>query len=444
MARSTVFRFKGRDNDPRKVGKELGVHAVLVGMVNQVNNSLILDIEMIDVRSGAYLWGAKYKRSVKDLLTLHEDLAKEISENLRIKLNRVEERQITKLYTDEPQAYHLYMKGRYFWNKRSVLGVKQAIKYFRRAIRYDTGYSLAFAGLADSYIILSSYGLSPPRETMPKAKTAALKALDIDNELAEAHVSLGNIKSSFELDWSDAMGEFQRAIKLNSCYAQAYQYYANFLVKVGQIDRAIVEINKAYEIDPLSLSVNLAMGKIYYFARRYDDAVKKGRELLEFEPRFGPANGLIGLTYLEMNRYQDAIREFKAMMEFSAGEYKVTRDSGDGADEKPRLPDSDPEAVALLGYAYALAGQRTNALQVLGELQKLLRKRYVQPHTIALIYIGLGDTDKAFEWLERAFSDKSSTLTYIKVAPFFDSLRVVPQFEEMVRRMGLQAGKAAP
>lgn len=438
MARSTVYRFEGRKLDPQEVGKELGVRAVIVGKVNQVSHSLILNIEMIDVKDGASLWGGSYKLPITDLIALQEDLARVVSENLRIRLSKVEQSQITKRYTDVPQAHNLYMKGRYFWNKRSVFGVKKAIKYFRSAIRCDPLYALAFAGIADAFIVLSSYGLRPPKETMRKAKAAAMKALELDDQLAEPHVSMGNIKSSFELDWAGAETEFRLAIGLKPYYAPARQYYSNFLSKVCRLNEASVEISKAQEIDPLSLSVNLTMAKIDYFTRRYDEAVKKGREILEIEPQFGPANGLIGMAYLEMGRYQEAIREFKVMIEFSSGAYKIPHSNVDEGRRKSILPDSDPEAIALLGYAYALAGNQHKARQILDKLGELIRLMYVQPHNIALVYIGLGDHDKAFEWLDRAYEDRSSTLTFIKVGPFFDRLKTDPRYDRMVCSLGLQ------
>lgn len=437
MARSTVFRYKGQDVDPQKVGKELGVRAILVGNVSQQANSLLFDMELIDAKDGAYLWGAKYERQISDLVTLQEEITREITEKLRIKLNKIEENQIAKRYTDNPQAHHLYMKARYFLNKRSVSGVKKAIDYFRSTIRYDPKYALAFVGLADAYFIFWGYGLQPPRATIPKARSSALKALEIDKRLAEVHISLGNIKSNYELDWIGAESEYQLAIKLNPYNASAHQYYAYFLVKARRFDEAIVEAKKAHEIDPLSFAVNLLLVKIYYFSQQYDEAVKKGREILEMDPQFGPANGLIGMAYLELGRSQAAIREFKKGIGFSAGDYKVSRSKERNGDSIS-LPDSDPEAIAFLGYAYAVAGKRNKALQVLAELGSLNKRRYVQPHTLAMVYVGLRDKDKAFEWLERAVMDRTAAITYLNVWPFFDSLKSDLRFERLVRRIGLE------
>lgn len=437
MARSTVFRYKGREFVPQKVGEELGVRAILVGKVNQAANSLLFDMEMIDVKDGAYLWGARYKRRVSDLVTLQEELAREISEKLRVKLNKFEEHNIAKRYTDNPKAYQMYMKGRYFLNKRNVWWLKRAVRYFRSAIRLDPQYALAYAGLADTYRMVAGVGLRPARETIPKGKAVALKALELDNQLAEAHLTLANIKSSYEFDWQGAEREFKLALELNVYDAQALQYYSNFLAKTGQVDQAIAAIDKAYEIDPLSLSTNLAMGKLYHFARRYDDALKKGREILDLEPQYGPAHGLIGISYLEMERFQEAIREFKIMFDSLSNAPQVLWGKAGGDTEKRITQDWDPEALALMGYAYAVAGNRNKALKVLDELGALMNKRYVQPHNVAMVYIGLRDNDKAFEWLDRALADRCSPLTYIKVWSFFDGLRTDPRYEQLVRRIGL-------
>lgn len=435
MARATVFRYQERALDPQKAGKELRVSAVLRGRVSQLGNSLILDIEMIDVEDGSYLWGAKYRRGITDLVILQEDLAKEISDHLRIRLSKVEETRITKRFTNNPQAHHLYMKGRYFLNTRTVRGVQRAIEYFTKAIRYDPRYSLAHAGLADSYVVLSSYGLLPPRMTMPKAKAAALKALEIDDQLAEAHVSLGNIESTYELDWKSAERAFRRALEINPYYSLARQYYANFLSKVGRMEEAFSEITAAYDIDPLSLSVNLTMGKTYHYAGRFEEAIKKGHEILEIEPRFGPANGLIGLAQLAMGQYQDAVRELKTMIAFSSGDYRVGRATARG--RKSKLPDADPEALALLGYAYAQWGKRPKAIQILNQLVALKKKRYVQAHTIALVHLGLERHDETFEWLEKAVVEKTSTVTFLKVCRLFGALRGDDRYKQLVQRLGL-------
>lgn len=432
MARSTVFRYKGREIDARKIGKELGVRAVLVGTVRQSGSSLVFDVEMIDSEDGAHLWGAKYTRQISDLLVLQEDLAKEITENLRVRLNSTEEGKMAKRYTDDPRAYQLYLKGRYFWGTRTVAGVKKAIKCFREATTYDPKYSLAFAGIADAYFLFSNCGLRPPRETVRKARKAALKALEIDAELGEAHVSLGNIKSSFDLDWAGAEKEFKLAIELNPYYPPARHYYANFLAKVGRLNEALAEIEAARDLDPSCRGVNLTMGKIYYFLRRYDEAIKKAQDMLEFEPNFGLANGLKGITHIELGRHANAVRELKSMIGLSAGDYRTRGGAGS-------LSNSDPEAIALLGYAYARQGKHRKARQLVDDLVKLKEKSYLQPHNLALIYIGLGEKDKAFEWLEKALADNSSTLTFIKVSPLFDSLREDARYVRLVQQLGLES-----
>jgi DNA-binding winged helix-turn-helix (wHTH) protein/Flp pilus assembly protein TadD len=437
MARSTVFRYKGSDTAPQAIGKELDVRAVLVGRVYQAADSLVFDMEIIDAEDGAYIWGAKYKSQGRDLLPLPEEITRAVSESLRIKLTEGEENKVARRDTSSPEAHHLYLKGRYFWNKRSVAGLKQAVKCFSSAIRHDPHYALAYAGIADSYIILSSYGLQPPRATMPKARTAALKALAFDDQLAEAHVSLGNIKSAFEYDWSGAESEFKQALALNPDYTLARQCYAMFLAKIGRLDQALAEMTKAHEVDPLSPAINLALGKIYYFAGRHQEAVSKAREILELEPNFRLSHGLLGIAYAELGLYAEAIKEFRKIIEFTAGDYQIRSASGQSSVQKSEYPACDPEALAFLGYIYALWGKRKKALHLVNTLVELSKERYVQPHAPAFIFIGLGDHDQAFAWLEQAFAHKSNALTYIQSWPLFLRLKNDPRYEQLVRRMGL-------
>ncbi|HEX8175520.1 MAG TPA: winged helix-turn-helix domain-containing protein [Pyrinomonadaceae bacterium] len=438
MAYSTVSRYRGRGLVPWEVGKRLDVRLVLSGKVNQKDDSLTLNMEMIDVEDGAHLWGAKHRRQVSDLIALQEDLAREVSETLRSRLGQLEEDEISKRYTDSTEANQMYMKGRYFWNQRSVPGLKKAIRYFKGAIEQDPRYSLAYAGLADAYILLATSEIWPPAEAMPKAKAAALKALELDPRLAEAHVSLGNIKSSFEYDWQGAESEFKLAIELNPLYAQAHHYYANYLAKLGKLEQAIAEINRAYAIDPISLPLNLSMGKLYYFARHYKEVVKKGLEILEIEPRYGVANGLIGLAYLETERYQEAIREFEVMFDSLISDQADEQSKAGLPPENTFLRNADPEPISFMGYAYALSGKRGKALKLVDDLLAMAKQKYVQPHHLAVIYTGLGDRDNAFHWLIKAIADRCSAVTNLRVMPLFDSLRDDPRYEELLRSLRLQ------
>lgn len=432
MARSTVFRHKSQDRDLLKIGHDLNVETLLVGRVRLVTNQLEFDLEMIDAGTGEQLWSAKYSRRVDDLVTFQEELVREISEQLRLKLSTSERSQIATSHTSNSEAHLLYMKGRYFWNQRSFPGVKTAISYFEKAIGLDPHYALSFAGLADCYSFLAGAELELPKHAMPKAKAAALKAISLDRQLAEPHVTLGNILSSYELDWSGAEIKFEQAIKLNPYHAPAYHYYANLLVKLGYLDRALTEINKAYPLDPLAINTNLTMGKLYYFARHYEEAVRKGYEILEAHPQFGAANGLIGLAYLELGRTKEAIKEFRVMFQSLASESQRHREEGESTS-----PFSDPESLALMGYGYAMDRKRSKALEMLEKVEKLTEEKYVQPHHLAILHMGLGNINQVFDLLERAFEERVPGLTYLKVWPMFDRIRTDSRYYQLIQKLGL-------
>ena len=433
MSRSTVFRYNRRDVDPRTVGEELRVEIVLVGKVNQENNHLGFDLEMIDARSGWHLWGGKYRRRVSDLVTLPDEIVRQVVPNLQLALTATAEKQLSSTYPANSKAYELYLKGRYFLNKRALEWTKKAIRFFKRAIEQDPRYALAFVGLADSYLSIAGFELRPVRELVPKAKAAVLQALKIDGNLAAAHLTHARIMSSCEFDWDGAEREFRLAIQLDPFYGEAHQHYAIFLSKLGQHDEAVKEINKAFSLDPLSIGLYLAKAKVYYFARKPAMTVKICRELLEIEPGYGPAIGVIGFGYLEMGRVAEAIEQFKSMIE------RMPLDAPDTQAVGTRSLDrcSDPEAFGCLGYAYGVAGERSKALDVLGELLEVRKTRYIQPQNVAIVYIGLGEYDSAFEWLDKAFVDRCGPLTFIKVWPFLDRLRSDPRYKDLLARLGL-------
>lgn len=437
MSRSTVLRYKGRKVDPLAAGQELGVGAVLVGNLNQISGSILLNIEVVDVNDGSRLWGAVYKHQVSDLFALQEEVAREVSDSLRIKLSKVEERRIAKHYTDSAQAHHMYLKGRYFGNKRSVLGVKRSIDYFRKAIKHDPRYALAYAGLADAYIMIAGYGLAPPRKIIPKARAAALRALEIDDRLAEAYVSLGLIRSNFEWDWAGGESAFRHAIDLNPNNGATHHYYSMLLARRGHLDRALAEILTAFEMDPLSVPIHLAIARILYFSKQYDVAIEHCKEMLEIDSKFGIANGLIGMVYLEQKNYEGAIRELEKMLPLSGVDYPVSRKKGGTPRGAVPVRESDPEAIGVLGFAYGEAGEWKEAIKMLNRLKNLGKRRYVEPYTLALVYIGLKDKDKAFEELERSYANKNNILTYIKVWPLFLRLQNDSRYDDLVKRIGL-------
>jgi len=433
MSRSTVFRYNRPDVDPRTVGEELRVEIVLVGKVNQENNHLGFDLEMIDARTGWHLWGGKYRRQVADLVTLPDEIVRQVVPNLQLALTTKAEKQLSGAYPASSRAYELYLKGRYFLNKRALAWTRKAVRYFRWAIEQDPRYALAFVGLADCYLSIAGFESRPVRSVVPKAKAAVLQALEIDGNLAAAHLTHARIMSTCEFDWDGAEREFRLAIQLDPFHGEAYQHYAIFLSKLGQHDEAVKEINKAFSLDPLSIGLHLAKAKVYYFARQPAMTVKVCHELLEIEPGYGPAMGVIGFAYLEMGRFAEAIEQYKIMIDRMSLEDPDTQAGGTRSLDKC----SDPEVFGCLGYAYGVAGEQSKALEVLSELIEARKTRYIQPQNLAIVYIGLGKYDLAFEWLDKAFMDRCGPLTFIKVWPFFDRVRSDPRYKNLIERLGL-------
>ena len=415
MARSTVFRYKGKDTDPQKVGQDLRVRAVLTGRVLQRGDTLIVQTELVDAEKGSQLWGAQYNRPVADVLAVQEDISREISQNLRLRLTGEEKQRLTKHSTENAEAYQLYLKGRYYWNKRTPQGFKKAREQFEQAIEKDPGYALAYTGLADCYNVLDWYGLLAPKECYPKAQAAATKALALDDTLAEAHASLGFLKALYEWDWSGSEREFKRAIELNPNYSTAHLYYNNFFSGQGRLDEALVEHRRALESDPLSLVINAALGNTLYFRRQYDQAIEQFRRTLEMDPNFPLAHLGLGMAYEQKGMYAAAI----------AGLQKATE-----------LFEGEPIGLAALGHAYAVSGKKEEARKILEELDQLRKRRYVSAYYFAAIYAGLGEKDQAWAWLEKAYEERASWLNVrFKVDPRFDSLHSDPRYQDLLRRM---------
>jgi TolB-like protein/DNA-binding winged helix-turn-helix (wHTH) protein/Tfp pilus assembly protein PilF len=417
MARSTVFRYKGKEFDPQEVGQGLGVRAVLVGRVLQQRDSLIVRTELVDVANGWQLWGEQYNRKLADILGLQEDIAREISEKLRIKLTGEEKKRLAKRYTDDSEAYRLYLKGRYYWNKYTKEGLTKAIEYFDRAIELDPSYALAYTGLADSYYRLSNAYL-PPKETLPKARKSAMKALEIDDTLAEAHASLGLIKLYHDWDLSGAEREYKRAIDLDPRSPLGYHRYGSCVQLTGRFDESLASFKRALELDPLSLLVNSLFAISLYVSRQYDKSIEHYRKTLDMDPNYLQARFGIGLPYEQKGMYEEAIAAFQ--------QARVLSD------------DVGSEALASLGCAYAASGQIQEAENVLADLQKRSREGYVSPYIIARIYVGLGEKDIAFEWLERAYEERSEWLTWLQVDPRLDRIRSDARFQNLMQRVGFE------
>jgi serine/threonine protein kinase/Tfp pilus assembly protein PilF len=414
MARSTVFRYKGQTSDPQKIGNELNVRAVLTGRVVQRGDSLMIGTELVDVANGWRLWGEQYNRKLADIFAIQEEIAREISERLRLKLTGDEKKRLSKRPTRDPVAYQDYLRGRYYWNKRTAGGVKKGIEYFEKAIERDPSYPLAHAGLAYSYNILGFYAYSAPRDAFPKAKAAALKALKLDENLTEAQTSLNYVRLYYEWDWKGAESEFRRIIDRNPSYATARGFYGNALVAMGRFKEGVAEVEKAEELDPFSMIHRTGIGWCLYFARQYDQAIEQFRRALEMDPHFVVAHAWLGQTYLLKGLFAEAIAEEQRACELS-GESLMY--------------------VALLGHAYGASGNLPEARRILDQLKEQASRSYVSAYSIAEVCLGLGDQDQTFEWLERAYDERARAMSLIKIEPKLDPLRPDVRFQDLLRRM---------
>src|SRR5438874_4169195 len=415
MAWSTVSRYKGKEIDPREAGRELGVRAVLTGRVMQLGERLVIKTELVDATDGSHLSGESYSCKPSDILEVEAEISSAISEKLLLRLTTEERKRLTKRYTDNVEAYHAYLKGRHFWNKRTDEHVRQGIEYFNQAIDKDPSYALAYAGLADSYVILGSFGIEalPPKDAFPKAREAAMKALEIDSTLAEAHASLGFTLAIYYWNWPAAEKEFKRAIELNPDYAIAHHWYGFvYLVAMGRLDEAIAEVRRAHELDPLSLTISTNLGLLFYLARRYDQAMDQIQKTLEMDQNFVYTHWHLALVSEQKARYEEAIAECQKAVALSGGN-TLTR--------------------AVLGYAYAVSGKRNEALKVLDELSELSGRKYVSAYRVAAIYVGLGDTEQPFQWLNRAYEERDAWLIWLKSDPVFDRLRADERFTTLLR-----------
>ena len=419
MARSTVFRFKGRGFGPQEVGRALGARAVLTGRVLQLGDRLVIRAELVDTADGTQIWGEQYDGHVSDVLAVQEEIAKRISEKLQLRLTSEERGQLAGRHTEITEAYHAYLRGRYFWNKRTENGLKKGIEHFRQAIEIDPCYAQAYAGLADSYVVLGSFGVGAlaPAEAFPRAKEAAVRALEIDGTLAEARAALAYALANYNWDWAGAQREFLRAIELKPACTTAHHWYGLiYLTAMGCLDEAFAEVRRAHELEPLSLNINTDFGFLPYLMRQYDRAIDEYRKALELDQNFIYTHWKLGLAYEQKEMYEEAIKEF----------YKAIALSGGSA-----------QALVLLGHTYAVSGRRGEALKVLDELGELSKRRYVSSYRVAAIHLGLEDKERAFEWLERAYEERDSWLAWLKVDPVLDDLRSDPRFADLVRRVGL-------
>ena len=416
VPRNRVFRYKGREADNEKIGRELNVRAVLMGKVMQRGDSLNIQAELVDVAADAQLWGWQYSRKLSEIIPLQEEIAKEVAEKLHLRPTGEERKRLTRHYTEDPEAHQLYLKGRYYWSRRTGEALKRAAEYFRQAIDKDPTYALAWSGLSNCYVSYSIYGLLTPRDANPKAKEAAGKALGLDETLAEPHSVLGYIKATYDWDWAGGEREFKRAIQLDPNNAIVHFWYEDALQAMGRLDEAVAEGKQAQESDPLSPIMSAHAGRTQYYARRYDQAAEQLRKTLEMDPNFVRAHLWLAWVYAKVGKPDEAVTECKKAMTVSGDESVL---------------------LGTLGHAYAMSGKRAEAQKVLVKLKELSKARYVAPYDLALVYVGLGDKAQALDWLEKAYEDHSHRLIFIKVEPRLDSLRREPRFQELLRRMNL-------
>jgi eukaryotic-like serine/threonine-protein kinase len=417
VSSNAAARYKARDpiggQDAQAIGRELKVQAVVIGMVAQQGTHMQIRIELVDVSDNRHLWGKQYDRNATDILSVQEDIFKGISENLRPALPRQEANQPTKRSTESTDAYQAYLKGRYFWNKRTAEGILKASEYFQQAIELDPNYARAYAGLADCYLFGQPSSF-PPKVLATRAAQMARKALEIDDRLGEAHASLGLIAENLEWDWAEAEREYKRAIELNPNYATAHQWYAEYLLLNGRFDEALDEMKLGSDLDPLSLIIIKDTGEIYYAARKYDQAIEYYQKALEMDSGFVIARRYLGMAYAQKGELTGAVAEL----------------------EKARTLEESPDGLSELGYVYALSGRRQEAQKVLSDLRRISKRQYTSPTDYALVYAGLSDRDRAFEWLEKGYRE-GAVIVALGVDPRWDNLRADARFANLINRVGL-------
>lgn len=418
VPRSTVFRYKGKQTDLQEIGNELGVRAIVAGRVVTVGDSIIVKMELVDIANEAHLWGEQYRRTITDIFTLVEEIAEDISEKLKLKLTGEQKKQLAKRYTENTEAYQFYLKGRYFvTSKRTEEWIKKGIEYFQKAIDLDPNYALAYSGIADAYgFLASSTGGWTPHKAYPRAKAAAQKALEIDDALGEAHCSLGFSHLLYDWNWNEAERQFKRAIELSPNYSNGHDGYGFYLKAAGRFGEAIEKCKQVQQLDPLSPFTHVSLGYAYYFARDYEKAIEECNKALEIDKYSTFAYRNLGLAYLQQGKLDSAIAALNKAVTFSSGGLAFE---------------------SYLGFAYGRAGKQAEASEVLANLQEIAAQQYVSAYSIAMIYLGLRDFDKAFEWLEKAVEERSGFLPFLKVEPMVDALRDDLRFQDLLRRIGL-------
>jgi len=416
IPRSSVFRYKGKEPDPQIVSRELGARAILEGRVVQRGEDLSISVELIDTLENKVLWGQQYNRKLAETLPMQQEMSKEISERLRMSLSGEEEKRFTKPTTENGEAYQAYLKGRYYWNKRTGAGIQKGIDYFQQAVRLDPSYALAYTGLADSFSLLPQYSATPISEVAAKARSAATRAVELDPELAQAHASLAQVVWLLDWDFGKAEQELRRAIELNPNYATAHHWLGLLLTQLGRNDEGRKEVLRAQQLDPLSLIINRTVGTNLQFASKYDEAIAQYKKTLEIDDSFPPVHADLAVVYTHTGRRNEAFAEINKAIALNG-----------------RLP----VYVAILADVHAKFGEKAEANKLLDELITRARTEYVSPCDIARLYVELGDKEKALVSLDKAIKERDFAILSLKAGPAWDTLRGDPRFAELLRRVGL-------
>ena len=422
VSRTSTVRYKRSPGSLREIATQLGVANVLEGSVQRTVDRVHVNVQLIKAASDTHLWAEAYDRKLTDIFAVESEIAKTIADTLQAKLTGSEQHAIAARPTENTEAHQLYLKGRFFWNKRTGNDLKKSIDYFNQAIAADPKYALAYAGVADAYVLLPSFTADTPRDCYPKAEVAAKKALEFDDTLAEAHASLGLTLCFYDLDFPQATAEFQHAIALNPNYATAHHWYTIILECLGRFDEAIAEMKRALELDPLSLIINTELGNTYYYARRYDEAIEQLHKTVEIDPNFY-------YTYVSLGRALEA----KGAPEAAIGEY-----------QKARALNDDPSVLGVLAHVYGLSGNKAETEKILDQLKELSKQRYVSASSFVLVYIALGDKEEALHWLQKSYQDRGPAIAHIKIAPLFDPLRDDSRFEELVAKVFAPKNGSSP
>jgi len=416
ISRTSVMVYKGARKPLPQIARELSVDAVVEGTVLRSDNRVRITAQLIEASTDKHLWSQSYEGDLRDTLTLQKKVASAIADQIRINLTPREEAALKSVKVVNPEAYESYLKGRYFWNKRTADGLKAALAYFKQAIEEDPKYAQAYSGLADTYALLGDwqYAVMTPKEAFPQAKAAAIKALELDSTLGEAHNSLAFVLDGFDWDFDSAGKEFRRAIELNPGYATAHHWYAWHLSLLGRYDEAIAEMRKAENLDPLSLIINADLAELLVLAHSDDDSIRQSRKTIEMDPNFALAHNQLAQAYLQKQMYDEAVAELKTAVQLSGG---------------------SPAFIANLARAYVASGKRSEAVKLLGDLKKSANPGYSNASEIAVIYAALGDTDQAMNWLEKGYEERFNPGVLLR--PGFDPLRSDLRFQNLVRRIGL-------